>query len=67
METYIVKIYRRREPGEEPVLAGILEDAGSGRTARFADPGGLLALLRMDEKKRGAARKRRPGAVKCTE
>lgn len=53
METYIVKIYRRREPGEEPVLAGILEDAGSDRTARLADPDGLLDLLRMKEKKRG--------------
>jgi hypothetical protein len=57
METYIVKIYRRREPGEEPVLAGIVEDAGNGRTARFAGPDGLLELLQMKERKRGGRRK----------
>lgn len=69
METYIVKIYRRQEPGEEPVLAGVLEDVGKNRTARFADPGGLLKLLKMKDKNSGCpcatTKKRRSGPVKC--
>lgn len=52
METYIIKIIRRREEVEEPVLAGIAEDAGSGRTEQFSDAEGLLRLLEMQGKRR---------------
>lgn len=51
METYIIKLYRRQEPDEAPVLAGIVEDAASSWTARFADADGLLQLLQMNREK----------------
>lgn len=57
METYIVKIYRRQGQGEEPLLAGIIEDALTGRKVQFASPEGLLQLLKMEEKPSGSPRK----------
>lgn len=71
METYIVKIIRRCEDGDEIVLAGILEDAVTGRTDQFAGADGLVALLETTENKksrsRTAVKKRRLGPVKCNE
>lgn len=71
METYIVKIIRRCEEGDEIVLAGILEDAVTGRTEQFSGADGLVALLETTENKksrsRTAAKKRGLGPVKCNE
>ena len=53
METYIVKIIRRREQDAESLLAGIIEDVYSGRTVKFSDADWLLEFLRLKEKKKG--------------
>jgi hypothetical protein len=47
METYIVRIHRSQEEGESPVSKGIVENAESGRKTKFADPDGLLRILKL--------------------
>lgn len=49
METYIVRICRRHEKGENPAFAGIVEEVGKERKRRFADSNKLLKILKLDK------------------
>ncbi len=49
METYIVRIRRCQEEAESPASVGIVEDAESGRKRKFAGPGELLKILRLEK------------------
>lgn len=49
METYIVRICRRHEKGENPAFAGIVEEVGKDRKQRFADSDKLLQILKLEK------------------
>ena len=50
METYIVRIRRCQEETESPASVGIVEDAESGRKRKFAGPGELLKILKIEKR-----------------
>jgi hypothetical protein len=49
METYIVRIHRRQAEGKSLLPTGIVENAKSGKMAKFADSSGLLKILKIEK------------------
>ena len=59
MKTYIVRIHRYEEEGKEPAAVGIVEDAETGKTSKFAGPEELLKILKLQKTRAGGQRKAR--------